>query len=66
MQGILQMAVERCEYWRLIDPQGRPPGMIGWWPAKVCPWNGHSSTPPSISSPVINPDRILFLGKVST
>eukprot|EP00897_Mesotaenium_endlicherianum_P009121 jgi/Mesen1/8237/ME000443S07384 len=35
--GILQMAVERCEYWRLIDAYGRPPGMIGWWPSKVPP-----------------------------
>ena len=34
-QGILQTAVENCEYWRLIDPAGRPPGLIGWCPAKA-------------------------------
>uniref|UniRef100_J3MHL3 Alpha-amylase n=1 Tax=Oryza brachyantha TaxID=4533 RepID=J3MHL3_ORYBR len=23
------------ELWRLIDPQGKAPGVIGWWPAKA-------------------------------
>ncbi|GAQ81605.1 alpha amylase [Klebsormidium nitens] len=43
-KGILQMAVERCEYWRLIDPKGRPPGMIGWWPAKAVTFVDNHST----------------------
>ncbi|XP_042381044.1 alpha-amylase isozyme 3A-like [Zingiber officinale] len=33
-KGILQAAVEK-ELWRMIDPQGKPPGMIGWWPEKA-------------------------------
>ncbi|XP_074580147.1 alpha-amylase isozyme 3A-like isoform X2 [Curcuma longa] len=33
-KGILQAAVEN-ELWRMIDPQGKPPGMIGWWPEKA-------------------------------
>ncbi|GJP83473.1 hypothetical protein CLOP_g13619 [Closterium sp. NIES-67] len=34
-KGILQAAVQGCEYWRLIDPQGRPPGLMGLLPAKA-------------------------------
>lgn len=29
----LQEAVKR-EYWRLCDAQGKPPGVIGWWPSR--------------------------------
>ncbi|MCX7882484.1 MAG: alpha-amylase family glycosyl hydrolase [Brevinematales bacterium] len=29
----LMLAVERNEYWRLKDPEGKPIGAIGWWPA---------------------------------
>ncbi|KAI5392691.1 probable alpha-amylase 2 [Lathyrus oleraceus] len=32
-KGILQEAVKR-EYWRLCDAQGKPPGVIGWWPSR--------------------------------
>ncbi|KAE9605500.1 hypothetical protein Lal_00025343 [Lupinus albus] len=32
-KGILHSALERCEYWRLSDQQGKPPGVIGWWPS---------------------------------
>ena len=34
-QGILQEAVSRKEYWRLIDGQGRPPGVLGLWPSRA-------------------------------
>ena len=34
-KGILQEAVGRREYWRLIDSQGRPPGMAGIWPSRA-------------------------------
>ena len=34
-KGILQEAVGRKEYWRLIDTQGRPPGMVGLWPSRA-------------------------------
>eukprot|EP00897_Mesotaenium_endlicherianum_P007970 jgi/Mesen1/7200/ME000371S06282 len=33
-KGILQEAVQG-QLWRLIDPNGKPPGMIGYWPAKA-------------------------------
>ncbi|KAG8074637.1 hypothetical protein GUJ93_ZPchr0006g46340 [Zizania palustris] len=33
-KGILNAAVEG-ELWRLIDQQGKAPGVIGWWPAKA-------------------------------
>ena len=32
---VLQEAVKNCEYWRLIDHEGRPPGLMGWWPSKA-------------------------------
>lgn len=35
LKGILQEAVGRREYWRLIDSQGRPPGMLGLWPSRA-------------------------------
>jgi hypothetical protein len=31
----LQEAVKNTEYWRLIDPEGKPPGFLGWWPSKA-------------------------------
>eukprot|EP00210_Caulerpa_lentillifera_P006145 g5872.t1 len=34
-KGILQEAVGRKEYWRLRDPEGRPPGMMGLWPSRA-------------------------------
>nr|CAB3468621.1 unnamed protein product [Digitaria exilis] len=33
-KGILNAAVEG-ELWRLIDPNGKAPGVIGWWPGKA-------------------------------
>ncbi|GAB4269340.1 MAG: alpha-amylase [Candidatus Rifleibacteriota bacterium] len=33
-KGILQVAVEG-EYWRLKDSEGKPPGLIGWWPSRA-------------------------------
>jgi alpha-amylase len=30
-KGILQEALGRSELWRLVDAQGRPPGMLGMW-----------------------------------
>ncbi|EFN55550.1 hypothetical protein CHLNCDRAFT_31136 [Chlorella variabilis] len=34
-KGILQEAVGRKEYWRLIDGQGKPPGVLGLWPSRA-------------------------------
>lgn len=35
LQGILQDALERKEYWRLKDAAGKPPGVVGWWPSRA-------------------------------
>nr|GMD45366.1 alpha-amylase 3, chloroplastic isoform X2 [Ipomoea batatas] len=34
-KGILHSAIERCEYWRLSDTRGKPPGVVGWWPSRA-------------------------------
>lgn len=34
-KGILHSAIERCEYWRLCDSNGKPPGVVGWWPSRA-------------------------------
>ncbi len=35
LKGILQEAISRCEYGRLVDHRGRPPGVNGWWPTRA-------------------------------
>ena len=35
LKGILQEAVTRKEYWRLVDGQGRPPGVLGIWASRA-------------------------------
>ena len=32
-KGVLQEAVGRNQYWRLVDGKGRPPGVLGIWPS---------------------------------
>ncbi|XP_076939237.1 alpha-amylase 3, chloroplastic-like, partial [Bidens hawaiensis] len=34
-KGIFHSAIERCEYWRLSDSKGKPPGVVGWWPSRA-------------------------------
>ncbi|KAE8699689.1 Alpha-amylase isozyme 2A [Hibiscus syriacus] len=34
-KGILHSALHG-QYWRLIDPQGKPTGVMGWWPSHAC------------------------------
>ncbi|TYH83653.1 hypothetical protein ES332_D02G146100v1 [Gossypium tomentosum] len=34
-KGILHSALERREYWRLLDQKGKPPGVVGWWPSRA-------------------------------
>ena len=34
-KGILHAVFERCEYWRLKDGKGKPPGLLGWWPSRA-------------------------------
>ncbi|XP_034705774.1 uncharacterized protein LOC117929569 isoform X1 [Vitis riparia] len=33
-KGILHYALHN-QYWRLIDPQGKPTGVVGWWPSRA-------------------------------
>lgn len=34
-KGIMHAVFERCEYWRLSDSKGKPPGLMGWWPSRA-------------------------------
>ena len=34
-KAVLQEAVSRGEYWRLRDADGKPPGLMGWWPQRA-------------------------------
>ncbi|XP_043704732.1 alpha-amylase 3, chloroplastic-like isoform X2 [Telopea speciosissima] len=34
-KGILHDALGRCQYWRLSDQKGKPPGVVGWWPSRA-------------------------------
>ncbi|XP_068651222.1 alpha-amylase 3, chloroplastic-like isoform X2 [Aristolochia californica] len=34
-KGILHATLEKCEYWRLSDEKGKPPGVVGWWPSRA-------------------------------
>ncbi|XAR65154.1 Alpha-amylase [Bertholletia excelsa] len=34
-KGVLHSALGRCEYWRLSDQKGKPPGVLGWWPSRA-------------------------------
>ncbi|XP_072993431.1 alpha-amylase 3, chloroplastic [Typha latifolia] len=34
-KGILHTALDKCEYWRLSDQKGKPPGVVGWWPSRA-------------------------------
>lgn len=46
-KGILQEAARSGEYWRLADRQGRPAGLIGWWPANAVTFIDNHDTGPS-------------------
>lgn len=34
-KGILQEALKKNELWRLNDGNGKPPGLMGWWPSRA-------------------------------
>ena len=34
-KGILQEAARNTQYHRLRDREGRPPGLLGWWPRRA-------------------------------
>ncbi|HAS44452.1 MAG TPA: alpha-amylase [Microscillaceae bacterium] len=43
----LMLAVDRSEYWRLRDTQGKPIGAIGWWPKMSVTFIDNHDTGPS-------------------
>lgn len=49
-KGILQQAVKSGEYWRLADKDGRPSGLLGWWPANAVTFVDNHDTGPSPGS----------------
>ncbi len=49
-KGLLQAAVITGEYWRLADRNGRPAGLIGWWPANAVTFIDNHDTGPSPGS----------------
>ena len=48
-KGILQEAVLRTEYWRLVDAQGRMPGTAGLWPMRAVTFIGNHDTEPPLA-----------------
>jgi len=51
-KGVLQQAMLSGEYWRLADAQGRPAGLIGWWPANAVTFLDNHDTGPSPSGSI--------------
>ena len=46
-KGILGQACGNSEFWRLKDSEGKPSGLIGWWPAKAVTFIDNHDTGPS-------------------
>jgi alpha-amylase len=46
-KGLLQQAVQYNEYWRMRDSNGKPAGVIGWWPARSVTFVDNHDTGPS-------------------
>lgn len=53
LQGILHSALHN-QYWRLIDPQGKPTGVMGWWPSRAVTFlENHDTGSTQVSHPVL-------------
>ncbi|MBU2530485.1 MAG: alpha-amylase [Elusimicrobia bacterium] len=50
-KGVLQHAINNREYWRLIDKNSAPSGLIGWWPANAVTFIDNHDTVNRVSSP---------------
>lgn len=48
-KGILNVALKDASYWRLRDKDGKPSGMIGWWPAMSVTFTDNHDTGPAES-----------------
>jgi len=51
-KGLLQQAALSGEYWRLAGADGRPSGVLGWWPANAVTFIDNHDTGPSPSGSV--------------
>ena len=43
-KGILQRAIQHTEFWRLRDPAGRAPGLLGWVPQRAVTFTDNHDT----------------------
>ena len=62
-KGILQEAVKNCEYWRLRDQNGKPPGVIGYYPKRAVTFidNHDTGLPPQFTStPAVSGSPFIF------
>lgn len=51
-KGIMHAVFERCEYWRLRDAAGKPPGLLGWWPSRSVTFlENHDTGSTQVSEP---------------
>jgi hypothetical protein len=63
LQGILHSALHG-EFWRLIDPQGKPPGVMGWWPSRAVTFlENHDTGSTQVCSSVFFSVRSLLLSE---
>ncbi|XP_039005448.1 probable alpha-amylase 2 [Hibiscus syriacus] len=61
-KGILHSALHG-QYWRLIDPQGKPTGVMGWWPSHACTFLENHDTGSTQVLPVSLTDMHTFKRK---
>ena len=62
--GILQEAMGKGEYWRLIDSQGRPPGLLGMWPSRAVSFiENHDTGEHPALEVVLGPMAVLHIVK---
>ena len=59
-KGILQEAVKNCQYWRLRDQNGKPPGVIGYYPKRAVTFIDNHDTGASPQPVAIRCVVILF------
>ena len=49
-KGILAEAVANTQYWRLRDQEGKPPGLLGWWPSRAVTFVDNHDTGARVSA----------------
>ena len=60
-KGVLQESVRKGEYWRLKDSQGKPTGVLGWWPEQSVTFiDNHDTGSTQGHWPFGNRDQVLL------